>query len=88
MEDTTPMTKEEGKRLRSLMESGRLHVFRQGDHPVESLPDQDVKNNVRSRVLAKSPKPKPTTRAAQKPKQQQRTGNSPTTKPRQAVDDE
>ena len=64
MKDTTPLTAEEGKRLRSLMERAQTHVFRQGE--VESIPEPKVQSNLRSRVLAKAPKAKTGRKITQK----------------------
>jgi hypothetical protein len=93
MKDTTPMTFEEGNRLRSLMESGRLHVHRQGE--LESLPEVKVQNSLRSRVLGgkhpshSSPRSNPTTRAAQKPRSHANTAGrkAPQPQPRQQGDE-
>jgi len=66
MQDTTQMTSDEVQRLRSLMESGRLHVVRRGDLAFERPSSPDNKNNLRSRTLATQSEPKQTPRTVRK----------------------
>jgi len=88
MKDTTPLTKEEGKRLRSLMERSKTHVFRQGE--LESVPEPKVQSNLRSRVLAKAPKAKIGRKVNQKaqPFSAARKAMQPNPRLLQQVDDE